>query len=183
MIESAHWKISLWRLDIADPVTVRGDTRVVFGLFYKSMSFLEMYSIRCQQSILSIQVWHHFPHRNTFIVYSLIGVQSFWMRSWWLNQHFQKISVCRLYIADPVTLRGESRVVSVCLFSLMRFSHSVFNRISAFIVSHIWMRNMSHIMSYVSQICSVSYMECMSECMSTSSCIHCAWTRCEFNHF
>ena len=81
MIESAHWKISLWRFDIAHPVTVRGDTRVVFGLFYKSMSFLEMYSIRCQQSILSIQVWHHFPHRNTFIVYSLIGVQSFWMRN------------------------------------------------------------------------------------------------------
>jgi len=74
----SQWK---WILNIANPVTVRGDTRVVFGLFYKTMSFLEMHSIRCQQSILSIQVWHHFPHRNTFIVYSLIGVQSFWMRN------------------------------------------------------------------------------------------------------
>jgi len=71
--------------------------------------------------MLSIQVWNQFPHQATFKMHSLIGVQSFWMRSWWLNQHFKKIFVCRLYIADPVTLRGESRVVSVCLFSLWDF--------------------------------------------------------------
>jgi len=102
---------------------------------------------------------------------------------WWRMNHRKsfrtlsiKISVCRLYIADPVTLRGESRVVSV--FSV--YEILLFNQISAFIVSHIWMSNMLHIwMSYVSQICSVSYMECIS----TSSCIHCAWTRCEFSHF
>jgi len=72
-------------------------------------------------SMLSIQVWNQFPYQATFIVHSLIGVQSFWMRCWWLNQHFKKISMCRLYIADPVTLRGESRVVSVCIFSLWDF--------------------------------------------------------------
>ena len=108
----------------------------------------------------------------------------------------QELSVCRLYLADPVTLRGDTRVVLVYFVSLWAFYKciqsnvsnrcsvykydSVFNRISAFIVSHICMSNMSHIwMSYVSQICSVSYMDCIF----TSSCIHCVWTRCEFNHF